>query len=298
VKLQERVLAVKSESLQFLITQVQAHADVAQALCLVREGFTGDAQVNLQTLRSLPLEELEATVERLQQELNKLSSFVNDQEEELELQRQEIGKLEDRILKASEYERLSLASDLEQEQQQCRLLDETLEGQRKTLQEREGVLHLHQDILKQRQMGKSNRGRQSIEVKLEPILQQLEFQQEESDQQIQTLKNEVVRMQASIQDAQDALANNVAMQQVSRSHLEARDQVLQEQRSALAELWGKVDACQAVLQPLQDVVDRFRNTISHASDNGSVPTAQPQQVVAELKQVLMALGKAPDLTPA
>jgi chromosome segregation ATPase len=294
LRLQEKVLTVKSESLNFLITQLQAQADIAQALNQVRDGFTGSATVNLQALRSMSIEDLGETVSRLQKELDKLSSFVNDQEEELELQQQAIRDLEAQVEQASEYERLSLTGDLEQEQQQYQLLNETLEGQRKTLQEREGVLHLHQDILRQRQKGKESRTRQSIEVKLEPILQQLEAEQEEGDQQVQVLKNEIARIQVSIQNAEETLQQQITEQRNSRSRLDAQQQELDEQRSVLAQRWGRVKTLEEVLQPMQDALNTMRNQTG--SNDGS-SNGTPHEAVAELKQVLMTLGKVPDLTP-
>ncbi|MGB7416207.1 MAG: pilus motility taxis protein HmpF [Thermosynechococcaceae cyanobacterium] len=293
-RVQERLLEAKSESLTFLTTQLQAQADVGQALQMVRDGFTGSKSVNLQSLRSMSLEELDETVGRLQKELDKLSSFVNDQEEELELQQQTIQELEAQVEQASEYDRLSLAGDLEQEQQQYRLLNETLEGQRKTLQEREGVLHLHQDILSQRQKGKGSRARQSVEVKLEPILQQLEAQQEEGDQQIQVLKNEIARIQVSAQNAEEVLKDQLAKQQSWKQQLEAREQDLNQQRGAVAQQQERVKTLEEILQPLQDVIDSVRTS----NGNGSAPQGNVKETVAELKQVLMALGKVPDLAPA
>ncbi len=293
-KLQEKLLTVKSDSLNFLITQLQAQADIAQAISQVRDGFTGNATVNLQELRSMSLEDLEETVGRLQKELDKLSSFVNDQEEELELQQQTISELETQVEQASEYERLSLAGDLEQEQQRYQLLDETLEGQRKTLQEREGVLHLHQDILRQRQKGKDSRARQSVEVKLEPILQQLESEQEEGEQQVQMLKNEIARIQVSMQNAEETLQQQIAAQQNKRSQIEAQEQQLNEQRATVAQHLGRVKALEEFLQPMQDTLDAMRNQTG--GDNGASGGA-PNEAVAELKQILMALGKVPDLTP-
>lgn len=294
VKLQERILAVKSESLTFLTTQLQAQSDITQALNQVREGFTGNTSVNLQELRSMSLDDLAATVERLEQELKKLSLFVNDQEEELELQQQTIQELETQVEQASEYDRLSLAGDLEQEQQQYQLLNETLEGQRKTLQEREGVLHLHQDILKQRQVGKGSRTRQSIEVKLEPIFQQLDAQQEEGDQEVQVLKNEIARLQVAMQDAEETLRQRISEHEAQRNQLMAQEQEIKEQRASVAQQWGRVKTLEEVLQPLQDVIDGAR---SQESDNGASHNGAPQETISELKQVLMALGKAPDLTP-
>jgi chromosome segregation ATPase len=295
-RLQEKLLEAKSESLTFLTTQLQAQADVGQALQMVRDGFTGSKSVNLQTLRSMSLDDLAETVGRLQKELDKLSSFVNDQEEELELQQQTIQELETQVEQASEYDRLSLAGDLEQEQQQYQLLNETLEGQRKTLQEREGVLHLHQDILSQRQKGKGSRARQSVEVRLEPILQQLEAQQEEGDQQIQVLKNEIARIQVSAQNAESTLKEQLAKQQSWKDQLNAREQDLNQQRAAVAQQQERVKTLEEVLQPLQNVIDSARESSSNG--NGSASQGSVQETVSELKQILMALGKVPDLAPA
>lgn len=149
LRLQEQTLSLQTDRQRFLNEQLQSQSRIYGSLRELK-GDTKNRLVDLRSLRNMPIEELDQTVEKLNQELVKLSSFVNDQEEELTYQKQTIETLETNIRNASEYDRLSLTGELEDERQHFRLLDETLEGQRQTLKEKEAVLYLHQDVLHQR----------------------------------------------------------------------------------------------------------------------------------------------------
>ena len=125
-------------------------------------------------------------------------------------------------------------------------------------------------------------------------MQQLESEQEEGEQQVQMLKNEIARIQVSMQTAEETLQQQIAAQQNKRSQIEAQEQQLNEQRATVAQHLGRVKALEEFLQPMQDTLDAMRNQTG--GDNGSSGGA-PNEAVAELKQILMALGKVPDLTP-
>ncbi|MGB8701416.1 MAG: pilus motility taxis protein HmpF, partial [Thermosynechococcaceae cyanobacterium] len=137
--LQKETLALKQAQRDWLSQQIQTQNEVEKSLQGLRDGISGDLNVDIGQLQAMPLAELEAMVDKLQTELVKLSRFVADQEEELKLQDQTIEDLKTRIETASEYERLSLASDLEDEQQNYQFLENTLQGQRQTLKDRNSV---------------------------------------------------------------------------------------------------------------------------------------------------------------
>ncbi len=108
-------------------------------------------QVDRQALMQMPLHELMTIVDKLRQNLEKMSSFVNDQEEELGLLRQTIEVLQNQISHASEYEQIRLGVDLEAELQSYHCLDEALQGQRQRVQKCQHLLEIHQEILHSRQ---------------------------------------------------------------------------------------------------------------------------------------------------
>ncbi|MBW4552107.1 MAG: peptidylprolyl isomerase [Aphanocapsa sp. GSE-SYN-MK-11-07L] len=108
-------------------------------------------EVDTQGLMQMPLDELTAIVDKLGQDLEKMSSFVNEQEEELSLLGKTIAALQHQISRVSEYERLTLSVDLEAELQRHHFLDQALQGQRQRVQKCQYLLNVHADTLQSRQ---------------------------------------------------------------------------------------------------------------------------------------------------
>ena len=103
-----------------------------------------------QELQSAPIAKLESMVFSLQQDLGDLTHLVREQEEELLNQRQKVKKLQRQANVATENERFYLESELAQEQERKRMLDETLVGQRRNLEKRREMLHQYQQVLENR----------------------------------------------------------------------------------------------------------------------------------------------------
>ena len=101
-------------------------------------------------LRQAPLDKLEEMVFHLQQDLSDLSRLVREQEDELSTQRQKVKMLDRQINIANPDELLHIESQLNQEQERKRMLDETLVGQRRNLEKRRAILFQYQQILESR----------------------------------------------------------------------------------------------------------------------------------------------------
>jgi polysaccharide biosynthesis transport protein len=110
-----------------------------------------DPNLDLKQLNSVPLEELEATIVYLQQDLEDLTRLVKEQEEELFLQRQKVKKFQRKVNLAADEERLSLEEQLSQEQERKNMLDETLVGQRRNLDKRKKILTKYRQVLETKQ---------------------------------------------------------------------------------------------------------------------------------------------------
>lgn len=281
LRVQEQLATLKSEQKKWLSEQLQAQSKICKQLSQL-QGGVGD-QADVQALREMPIEELEATVEKLNTELAKLSSFVNDQEEELKYQQQAIDELEAKIQNASEYDQLSLTGELEDERQHFRLLDETLEGQRKTLQEREAILYFHQDILYQRKRSQQNKFHQTAALDLSPVLQLAKAEQDQQQQALEKLDHELSDLETSIQVTRNTIETTATEQDHQRNALQQQEQDLENQKNGLAELWGKVKASETLLQPLQAVLGQSG---ADGQQDGS-----PISALNELKQVFMAIGQ-------
>ncbi len=281
LKVQEQSVISKSEQKKWFSEQLLALSKICEQLNQI-QGGVGD-QADMQALREMPLEELEATVEKLNTELAKLSSFVNDQEEELNYQQQAITELEAKIQNASEYDQLSLTGELEDERQHFRLLDETLEGQRKTLKEREAILYFHQDILYQRKRSQQNQFHQTATLDLDPALQLAKAEREQQQQALERLNQELKDLESSLQITRTTIETTAAEQENKQTALRQQEQDLENQKNALAELWGKIKTAESLLQPIQHVLGQTGED-EHQSDS-------PVSALNELKQVFMAIGQ-------
>ncbi|MEL7074513.1 MAG: polysaccharide biosynthesis tyrosine autokinase [Cyanobacteria bacterium J06648_1] len=101
-------------------------------------------------LNQAPLDKLEDMVFHLHQDLSDLTRLVKEQEDELATQRQKVKKLQRQANVAEEDELLEIESQLNQEQERKKMLDETLVGQRRNLEKRRAMLHQYQAVLDSR----------------------------------------------------------------------------------------------------------------------------------------------------
>jgi DNA repair exonuclease SbcCD ATPase subunit len=293
LQLQEQSLELKTAHKSTCLQQSDAQSELYQLILNLKHGVGGDSAVDIIALQNMPLSELEAIVQQLNQELLKLSSFVNDQEEELELQQQSIDALQEKINQASEYDRLSLAGDLEDEQQHYRLLNETLKGQRQTLQEREEILKIHEELLHQRTHNSQNPD-QTMSMQLDMTLQQLEAQQQQLLQDMQALDAQIQQLQTAIDETRTTLERTSSTQASERTRLQDWEHYLQQQQISLAEQWAKVNPSAQLQQPMQGMLATLMDQLSSAlHQNGhsteGIEGSQPQQTVAELKTLLTQL---------
>jgi chromosome segregation ATPase len=291
LRLHQDALTHKTTFQGWVSQQIQAQDQIDQNLHRLQDGISGDAKVDLGALRNLPLDELEDTVQKLQKELAKLDHFVSDQEEELKLQQETIEELRTKINQSSEYDRLNLASDLEYEQQNYQLLEDTLQGQRQTLKDRDAVLKAHQDILSQRK-GTTDDSGSDLKQQIGPLLQNISAQRQSLQEVLQGLEREQVELQAIVQQTQGQIDSASTALAEARANLEGQSKALDQQRKDVAQLNASVALMQQVLQPMQDKLTHVQQTLEsvwHPLD--SVATEQ-QQVAIDLKQTLITLGQS------
>jgi chromosome segregation ATPase len=291
LRLNQEALAHKSTFQGWLSQQIQAKDKIDQDLQRLQDGISGDTKVDLNALRNLPLDELEDTVQKLQKELAKLYHFVSDQEEELKLQQQTIDELKTKINQSSEYDRLNLASDLEYEQQNYQLLEDTLQGQRQTLKDRDAVLKAHQDILSQRK-GTADNEAGGLRQQIHPILQTIHSQRQSLQQVLQGLEREQVDLQTTVQQTQGQIDSASTALAEARANLENQSKALDQRRNEVAQLTASVGLMQQILQPVQDKLTHLQQTLESVWHPLDAAATEQQQVAADLKQTLITLGQA------
>jgi chromosome segregation ATPase len=290
VRLQEETLTLKQSHQNLLSQQLEVQSDLTKGLLCLRDGILGDLNVDIEALRKQPLETLETTAEKLRQELAKLSHFVSDQEEELGLQQQTIDDLKAKMAKASEYDRMNMAADLEEEHQNYRFLENTLQGQRQTLRDRNSILKVHQDILNQRK-GVPLTNDQNIEKQVEPLLAKAQEQRQSLEAALQAVDQELIDLQNALGQTQAQAAELTTSVEQARANLETQSKALDKRRGEVGQLQGRVDTIRATLQPIQDHLNGWYESLNSFSAPFESAAAQQQQVAQELKQRILTLGR-------
>ena len=294
LKGQQSTLSAKQDQAQSVSLQVRAVEDLYQQLSRLASasGPAGTQQkVDVSALEKMPVEELQGLVQHLQQDLEKVFRFVNDQEEELTLQRETIEELQGKIQAASEYDRMALENEMADELESYQMLNETLVGQRLRLQEREDVLKQHQAVL-WRRLGTANAPKQGGDMELGPIVAQLNTQRQQQSQELQRLENEIQQVREAISQMEENVNRQNGEGEAKRYELKQFEQNLFNQKGAVAELWGRVKVYQELLQPVQDNLNALRQKLEAVAgelDRVQETGVEQDRVVSDLQQVLSGL---------
>ena len=294
LKGQQSTLSAKQDQAQSVSLQVRAVEDLYQQLSRLASasGAAGTQQkVDVSSLEKMPIDELQGLVQHLQQDLEKVFRFVNDQEEELTLQRETIEELQGKIQAASEYDRMALENEMADERESYQMLNETLVGQRLRLQEREDVLKQHQAVL-WRRLGTANASKQGGDMELGPIVAQLNTQRQQQSQELQRLENEIQQVREAISQMEANVNRQNGEGEAKRYELKQFEQNLFNQKGAVAELWGRVNVYQEMLQPVQDNLNALRQKLEAVAgelDRVQERGDEQDRVVSDLLQVLSGL---------
>ena len=292
--IEQKSLEVKHELAQFLNLQLETQNQMLEILGGSETDAEGTARINLEKLENIPLPSLEAMVENLKKDLEKVARFVNDQEEELGWQCKAVEELEVKMSQANDFERLTLEQELADEKEAKKMLDQTLVGQRRSLKERHQVLLQHSRVLKRRQGIVDFDFESAIQdIDLTPIKQTLEQQQQQLQQQQQSLGAEVTQIKLNIQE----FIVKLEQQRTQQSQLELEIAQLQDKWHELnlqaAAMQSQIDFYQHQLQPLQDNLDQINHQVtemeklladSEASNPGAA-LSKIEQVITQLTAV-------------
>lgn len=301
---QQNALSLKQAQAQTLMVRSQNQEDLYQQVCRIAEGSDKvliGTKVDVEALEQVSIDELQKMVQDLQRDLEKVFRFVNGQEEELTLQQEAIDALKERIQQSSEYDRMALETELADEQDRYKMLNETLVGQRRNYRDREQVLQQHQAVLDRRQ-GKTVENPPVIEgnLNLEPVITQLQELRQQQAEDLKELQEQIQQIQAAVEQAQGAVDHQAGEQELRRNEIKQFEQQWQAQKAQAAELWGRVNSYQETLQPTQDNLNSLREKLEAIANL----TAQFQetsdyqlQAIAEMRQTIEQLtsNQTPEL---
>ncbi|MGV0026919.1 pilus motility taxis protein HmpF [Phormidesmis priestleyi] len=298
VKLQQTVLQTKEEYAQRLGLQIQNHEDLHQQLFRLAEGMDANiSSVNVEALEKMPLDELQGRIQEFLRDFEMSSSFVNGQEEELEHKQKEIEELKAKVGQAGEYDRIALEAELADEQDAYQFLNETLVGQRRSLRQKEGTLRQHQSMLARRQ-GKSDPGAREGSFDLSQMFDQIDALRQQQADELQTIERELEQIRNRIQETQQMVNGRSTEQEATRNELKHLEETLKSQRATAAEVMGKVNLYQEMLQPIQDAVDGLRHQIEGLHGTiAQVHEAKNDQsgAIVEMQQIVTNLTNKPEL---
>ncbi|MBD1807444.1 hypothetical protein H6F98_18620 [Microcoleus sp. FACHB-SPT15] len=300
LKVQRNALQIKQEAAHMLRLQLQTQNDLHQELTRLATSSADvkiSQKIDLEALEMMPLGQLSDIVQGLQQDLEKVKRFVNDQEEELTFQRQSVEEVQEKIGGASEYDRLTLETELAEEQDRYQMLDESLVGSRRNLREREEILNQHMRVLRRRQGVAESNSPDNQKIDLGPVLSQLEAQRQQQEEELRKLESQIEQMRITISQAEGMIRHQSGEQESTLAQLESLEQDWQLIKESAAQLFGRVSLYQETLQPRQDGLNEIRQRLEAIADalNQIQETGDYQlQAIAEMRQTINSLLLSPE----
>lgn len=283
---QQQALQALAVAASSLTRQLQLNQQLQQQLSQAISGNTDTGSGDIQALLEMPLDTLAQTTAQLKHDLDKMTAFINDQEEELTALRQEVAQLQNKISQVNEFERLNLLADLEADQHSCQLLNETLEGQRQRLRERQEIWQKHQNVLQRRQDPAYQ-----TQFNLKPILANLEIELYNLQQEQAQVQGRHSELEGKVQQLQADLLHRQAEQDSKRESLSQQELTIRQSRLDVAELWGQVNTQERLLQPVQDWLGSVQHnltTVKNRLDPSHNGNGQSRQLVTELKNLILS----------
>ena len=291
---QQAVLGAKQEQNQLLTEQLKNQTDLHQKvyeLLNAADKVKLSKKVDVATLEAMAEGDLQALVTKLEQDLDKMSRFVADQEEELRLQQEDIDAIATKMESANEYDRLQLETEIAEEKERHVMLNRTLVGQRRNLLEREEVLSQHRAVLLRRQ-GLATEGT-GVAAELEPVLDEIDELREKLGEQIQQVEAEIAQVQSEIDELKQA-------KQEQQSNAEAWKQAVNDavasclaQQEVAGFSQGQVELYESLLPSIEERLNGFYQTLEvTARIVGQIRAAEAQQheAIANAQQAVQAIA--------
>lgn len=297
LKLQQQVISTKQEHIQNLNEELRRQGSLHQQvyeLLNSSDKVRLSKKVDVAALDDMPIEDLQQLVKDLEQDLEKVSNFVSDQEEELRLQQQSIDQLKDNINQASEFDRLQIEAELVDEQDRYRMLNETLVGQRRNLVEREEVLSQHQAILLRRQ-GLAKDDAPIDGVDLEPLLDTIDSQRQITNEIIQKLETEVRDIQTALQAAKEEIDHNSHLQSQEKEQMLQIEAELDQERNYIGQLLGHIRFHEEILPILENQLQQYQErtqTLANSIAQFQEASDYQLQAISEMRQTVMNLANS------
>ncbi len=303
LKVKQQLLSIKQVRVQQFSQYLQAQSALYKQvydLLNTSDKVRLSDKVDVAALEAMELDSLNNLVGDLEKDLDKVSRFVSDQEEELNFEQEAIDELKQKIEAASEYDRLQLETELADEQDRYQMLNETLVGQRRNLLEREEVLSQHQAVLRRRQ-GLVSEESPVNAMDLEPVMTQIDGLRKQTSDDIQAVETEIKALQTAIETLKQTVEQLAQAQTTSREGILQAEEALQAQKADLAAIEGRKGLADTLLVPFQEGLAGLRQRLDEAS--ASVSQFQEAsdyqlQAIAEMRQIITSFSGDPSQAAA
>jgi chromosome segregation ATPase len=288
LKAQTEIMQLQEHHAAMMRSKVESQRQLLQQANQIIESFGGTANVlspeEVKELEVMPLDQLEAAVKGWQSELDKMSTYVGAQEDELASLEGEIAELQSRIDRSDDFASIELEGEKESLEEQYKFLDETLAGQRRSMQDRQAILKQQRSILEKRQAVDAP---ESPAQSFVPLVTQIEASKQQYEQELNQLENQVATAKDKFQQQEILVVRLKAEHQQSFQDIQTLEAQIQEKARAVGELVGKVSLQEDVLRPVQDIVDTLRTSLEGAGSSQS--EHEQQQLIESLQNTINSL---------
>ncbi|MBU7583412.1 MAG: pilus motility taxis protein HmpF [Nostoc sp. TH1S01] len=300
LKVNLATITTKQEYARLVKEQLQSQEYLYQKInsLSTNSGDSSSEKFDIEALEKMPLDELQKIVQELSKKLEIDSNFVLEQEQELQYKQADIEELQRKMSQASGQDHINLEMELADEKDHYQMLNRTLEGQRRSLLQRDKVLKRHQNVLLRRQGQPVNNVEEENTIDITPILLQIDSQRQQQSQELQKLEQEIEQMRSAIDIDQGMIDNQTHDLSQKQQDIKTLEANLQSLRIAAAECWVRVNLYQEALRPIQDSLDGLRQKLQGINDS----LAQVQEVgdyqlqtISEMRHTLQNLMSQPEL---
>ncbi|MEL6248974.1 MAG: pilus motility taxis protein HmpF [Cyanobacteria bacterium J06627_15] len=298
LKREQSLLEGKDSKNQLLANQLQQQSQLYKQLYALLN--TGDQvrlskKVDVGQLEAMGLDDLQTTVADLEKDLEKMSRFVSDQEEELKFQQEAIDEVKQKIEAANDFDRLQLETEMDEEQDRYRMLNETLVGQRRNLVEREEVLEQHRAVLLRRQ-GLSTEEETVDSAGLEPVLEGIDAARQQLESDIQTLNEEIAAVKTSIESLKAQIEEKSSASAAKQDEIRQAEAHLLEKKATAVQGQQTISLYEGLLQPVQDRLSGMKEGLDRLFElMGQFQEANDYQLqaISEMQQTVQSLTAEP-----
>lgn len=287
----ERLLETKAQQKQIMAFQLQVQEEYHQQVARIIAALGGVVAEHMlspeetQRLESMSLDELTAEIDRLQAEFDSFARFYFAQEEELADIEGEIADLRSQIERETDFaKKIELEAELTALQEEYNFQDESISGQRGAFNQRQAIFNQQKAIL-ERRLGESSSD--SVIDDLTPLLSQIDDNRQHLSKGLASITEEIASISAQVQQQRAELDQQLQQNHQLEQMITAQEQELFVKYRTYGEAVSRVAVQEAILRPVQDIIDAIRPLLEQVVRNDSLPDGNA--LLEQLRQTLQSL---------